>query len=138
MWFLAQLLSIVSDMFDLKKSYFDKKRKPQVEITYGIRGPERESDISKFTEQVSRTASSSTSFCHFYCALSYFTPHLIPLHVVLMLWDFYRQNSTPASFKVFGVKSQFLVSLLFAGFISNPSWTNTSTKLRPRTFTVET
>ena len=107
MWFLAQLLSIVSDMFDLKKSYFDKKRKPQVEITYGIRGPERESDISKFTEQVSRTASSSTSFCHFYCALSYFTPHLIPLHVVLMLWDFYRQNYTSVFQSVWGEEPVF-------------------------------
>lgn len=48
-----------------------------------------------------------------------------------MLWDFSKQESTPVYLKVFVMKGQFLLLLLFGGFVSNPSWTNTSMKLMP-------
>ena len=51
----------------------------------------------------------------------------------LTLQDFYKQESTSAFLKVFAMKGQFLLLLLFVCFISNPSWTFTSMKVLPGT-----
>lgn len=78
-------------------------------------GSREESYLAKVTEQVSRMARSSTSFCYFYCFLLSATSHYISFNYRFSQWfgTFKRQESTSVFLKACVEESVFVVVTLF-------------------------